>query len=111
MFSRIDGQPITELEHIFQSMQVILTTPIGSRVMRRNFGSDLPRLIDQSLNPSTITAVYAAANEALATWEPRIEVIATRMDLERVKEGVARLTVIFRLTGETEILQNEFDIS
>ena len=70
MFSRRNGQPLSEIEHIFQSIEMILTTPIGSRVMRRNFGSHLPRILGRPLNESTITAIYAAANEAIATWEP-----------------------------------------
>lgn len=111
MFSREDGKPISELQHIYQSMRMILMTPIGSRVMRRDFGSTLPRLIDRPLNTSTITAIYAASNEAIATWEPRVEVIGTKMDLELAKQGIAKLTVIFRLAGESEVLQNEFDIS
>lgn len=101
MFSRKNGQPLSEIEHIFQSIEMILSTPIGSRVMRRNFGSHLPRILGRPLNPSTITAIYAAANEAITTWEPRAEVVATQIDLEKAKAGIVNLRVILRVEGET----------
>ena len=109
MISRRNGAFISELEHVYQSIEMILTTPVGSRVMRREFGSLLPRLLDKPLNPQTITAIYAACNEAIATWEPRVEVVATKMNLERAKEGIVDLTVIFRFAGE--VFEREFGVS
>lgn len=109
MFDRHNGQPLSEIDHIFQSIEMILTTPIGSRVMRRNFGSHLPRILGRPLNASTITAIYAAANEAIATWEPRVEVVATQIDLEQAKAGIVNLKVIFKLQGET--VEGDFSIT
>ena len=91
--SRHTGEEINELEHIFQSIEMILQTRIGSRVMRRDFGSRLPDLIDQPLNQSTLTAIYAAANEAISIWEPRVEVIQTQLDPTDAKEGIVRLRI------------------
>lgn len=58
--------------HIRQSVRDILTTPIGSRVMRREYGSLLPELVDQPLNNATLLRVYAAAAIAIMRWENRI---------------------------------------
>jgi phage baseplate assembly protein W len=64
----------TELAHIQQAIQTILMTPTGTRVMRREFGSFIPDLIDQPLNGATILRLYAAAVMAILRWEPRITV-------------------------------------
>ncbi len=48
------------------------TTRIGSRVMRREYGSQLPELIDAPFNDTTRLQVYAATAMALMRWEPRI---------------------------------------
>jgi phage baseplate assembly protein W len=40
-------------------------------VLRRDFGSDLPDLVDQKMTPRNILAVYAAAAAAIEKWEPR----------------------------------------
>ncbi len=47
-------------------------TPIGSRVMRRDYGSLLPELIDQPFNQRTIARLYGAVAMALMKWEPRL---------------------------------------
>ena len=43
------GRTITGAAHLAQSIADVLTTPIGSRVMRREYGSLLPDLIDDPL--------------------------------------------------------------
>ncbi|PHV11336.1 baseplate assembly protein [Chitinimonas sp. BJB300] len=67
------GQTLTGIDHLKQSISCVLTTPIGSRVMRRDFGSLLPALIDQPINRATIAKLNAAVVMALLRWEPRIQ--------------------------------------
>lgn len=55
MMSRVNGRNLqTELDQIKQSIQDILTTPIGSRIMRRTYGSLLPQMIDAPFNEITL---------------------------------------------------------
>jgi phage baseplate assembly protein W len=68
------GKPIIGIEHLRQSVRDILTTPLGSRVMRRNYGSRLFDLIDSPINEVTLVEIYAATAAALMQWEPRIRV-------------------------------------
>lgn len=65
------GKSLTGLQHLRQSIRDILTTPIGSRVMRREYGSELFRLIDAPMSRATLLDVYGAVAEALERWEPR----------------------------------------
>ncbi|QSQ38924.1 GPW/gp25 family protein [Xanthomonas translucens] len=58
--------------HLAQSIAQILTTPLGSRVQRRDFGSLLPELIDQPFNDATRVRLYGATATALQNWEPRL---------------------------------------
>ncbi|MCL2020931.1 MAG: GPW/gp25 family protein [Betaproteobacteria bacterium] len=66
------GVPLEELEHIRQSVAKIVTTPIGTRVMRRDYGSRVPDLIDAPINARVRLLVMAATATALIKWEPRI---------------------------------------
>jgi phage baseplate assembly protein W len=68
------GKWLAGEDHLRQSITDILTTPLGSRVMRRDYGSNLPFLVDAPLNAETLTELYAATAEALQQWEPRIQV-------------------------------------
>lgn len=85
------GKPLDGMEHLRQSVRDILTTPIGSRVMRRGYGSRLFDLTDRPLNPSTITKIYAATVEALGRWEPRLHV--TKVQAETGEGGRVTLAI------------------
>lgn len=68
------GRNLSGVEHLRQSVRDILITPIGSRVMRRDYGSGLFELIDQNLTGLVLAQVYAAIADALRKWEPRLHV-------------------------------------
>ena len=67
------GQPLDGTAHLEQSIGDILTTPIGSRVMRRDYGSLLFELIDQPVTAATRLLLSAATAIALRRWEPRLQ--------------------------------------
>lgn len=81
MISRHTGKPIDEDAHIRQSIADILTTPIGSRVMRRSYGSLLPELIDQPGNPANRLRLQAATVMAIMRWEPRVAVTTVAISI------------------------------
>lgn len=66
------GRQIDDLEHIRQSLADVLTTPVGTRVMRREYGSRIPELIDQPTNDATILRLMAETATVVARWEPRL---------------------------------------
>ncbi|GHD59856.1 GPW/gp25 family protein [Jeongeupia chitinilytica] len=73
------GRSIGDLDHIRQSVRCILTTPLGSRVMRRDFGSLLPDLVDAPMNAVTIQRARAATVMAVQRWEPRLRITAVQL--------------------------------
>lgn len=93
-FNRDAGTLLSGFEHVEQSIGVILTTPIGSRVMRREFGSELFDLIDRPLTDQVILAIYAAVVAAIARWEPRFAVTGCR-----IAGASASGTLSLELTG------------
>lgn len=69
--NRVDGKSLTDWNHVAQSLTTIFTTPIGSRVMRREFGSEVPFLIDRPMDDVNLLKLYAAMANAVLRWEPR----------------------------------------
>lgn len=63
-----------DLAHLSQSIRDILTTPLGSRVLLRDYGSRLFELVDSAMNGGGVVAIYQAVVTALAVWEPRFSV-------------------------------------
>ncbi|MGQ2384911.1 GPW/gp25 family protein [Acinetobacter ursingii] len=74
MMSRETGLSITEIQSIEQSIQDIVTTPLGSRVMRRDYGSMLADLIDQPMNDVLVVKIYSAIYTPITRWENRISI-------------------------------------
>ncbi|MCI4588603.1 GPW/gp25 family protein [Sphingobium sp. BYY-5] len=70
--ARSSGAALDGLDHIRQSVGDILSTPVGSRVGRRDYGSLLPDLIDQPMTAANILRLYAATALALSRFEDRI---------------------------------------
>ncbi|GHT98458.1 baseplate assembly protein [Alphaproteobacteria bacterium] len=71
--SRITGKYLNDLDHLKQSIVDILSTPIGSRVMKREYGSRLFDLVDKPINKELFPQIYAAIADALQKWEPRLK--------------------------------------
>lgn len=61
---------LNDMEHLKQSVRDILITPLASRVMRREYGSLVPDLIDEPMNNTTRLQCMSAAVIALTRWEP-----------------------------------------
>ena len=55
---RDTGKTLSGEQHLKQSLQDLLTTPLGSRVMRPDYGSRLFELIDAPLNQTTLAELY-----------------------------------------------------
>lgn len=73
------GTRLGGIDHLRQSLRDILTTPIGTRVMRRDYGSRLFDLVDAPLNRGTLLQLYAATAEAIQKWEPRFKLLQVRI--------------------------------
>lgn len=77
---RRTGKLLTDWDHVVQSLEVILTTRVITRVMRREFGSDVPKLIDAPSNDLSLLMFYVAAAEAVDRWEPRFELLEVNFE-------------------------------
>ena len=100
------GKALDGLAHLRQSIRDILTTPIGSRVMRREYGSRLFDLTDNPINDETLVEMYAATAEALQTWEPRLRVLRVGAQVDEASAGKVSidLEAIYMPTGEPVFL-------
>jgi len=74
--NRETGGALTDLDHTRQSIRDILLTPLGSRVMRRQYGSLLSALIGQPQNEALRPQIMSACYLAILKWEPRVKLTA-----------------------------------
>lgn len=76
---RHTGQPISGIDHVRQSIEDILTTPLGSRRHRPEYGSQLRRFVDLPVTEGWKSAVQAEVARALGRWEPRLKLSQVRV--------------------------------
>lgn len=87
---RTTGKPLSGIDHLRQSILDILSTRIGTRVMRRDYGSRVGELIDAPANNAFAVALYAAVAEALDKWEPRFKL--KKIDFKMLGTGQVSLS-------------------
>ena len=61
---------------------MILLTPPGQRVMRPTFGCQIHELIFAPNDSTTAGLAAYYVQEALAMWEPRIEILNVQVDID-----------------------------
>ncbi|WP_439571185.1 GPW/gp25 family protein [Sphingomonas sp.] len=66
------GKPLSGAAHLAQSVRDILATPLGTRLMLRDYGSQIFELMGRPANAATMMLLRAATAAALRRWEPRI---------------------------------------
>jgi phage baseplate assembly protein W len=71
---RETGKAISGVNEVEQSIDEILSTQRGDRVMRADYGSDLFALVDVGMNASGRAKVSQATADAIARHEPRVRI-------------------------------------
>lgn len=87
-FTLIQGE-----DNVAQSIRMILSTALGERQMRFDFGSSLPQLIFQPITSSTLVEIEESARQALRDWERRIAVRTVTAEVDPDLESKVTLTI------------------
>lgn len=95
----------SEEASVRQSLEIILRTRPGERLLRPGFGCRVHELL---FAPATVSTARAAANhvrEAVSRWEPRVVVEAVAADLGAPGQLTVRLTYRLRSSARTGALE------
>ena len=79
----------------------IFTTPIGSRIQRREYGSHLFDLIDAPMNPANRLRLAAALVDAASRWEPRVVLETAVIDI--TMDGKTEISYTARTLDDAEL--------
>lgn len=89
------GRLLTNLESAYQGVAVVISTRIGERVMRREFGAGLIELLGRATTPRLLMAFQQLIVTAIDLWEPRFRVrqITFEGSAEEIRLGHARFGI------------------
>ncbi|MFH1120017.1 MAG: GPW/gp25 family protein [Bacteroidota bacterium] len=82
---------------VASSLEVLLGTMRGERVMLPQYGCNLDELVFESLDTRIKTLMEDKIESAILYHEPRIELEKVRIDDSRELEGVVLIEVIYRV--------------
>ncbi|MEX5216325.1 MAG: GPW/gp25 family protein [Nitrospiraceae bacterium] len=94
---RAGVEMLEEEADIASSLEVLLTTARGERIMLPQYGCNLEELVFESLDTRMKTLMADKVESAILYHEPRIEVERVRLDDSRESEGVVLIEVTYRV--------------
>lgn len=80
-------------EDISQSLQILLSTSLGERVMQPSYGCDMRDLLFETLTPTVASGIKERVRTAILYHEPRIRVNRLDLSLEDQLRGVVLIEV------------------
>ena len=93
-------------DDIQQSIWIILSTAKGERLMRPDFGCGIHDHVFATIDTTSMGLIDASIREALAQWEPRIELTNVKVSPERAAEGQLLVAIDYRVRSTN----NEFNL-
>jgi len=82
---------------IASSLEILLTTVQGERVMLPQYGCNLDELVFESLDTRMKTLMADKVESAILYHEPRIELESVRLDESRELDGIVLIEIIYRV--------------
>lgn len=84
-------------EKIRQSIEIILATAPGERLMRPDFGCGIHDLVFEPNTAALHGMITARVEEALVRWEPRIDVINVDANTDDFRQNLLLIRIEYRV--------------
>ena len=82
---------------VASSLQILLSTRPGERVMLPEYGCNLEELLFESLDTRMKTLMADKVQSAILYFEPRVDLETVRLDESREVEGVVLIEIVYRV--------------
>jgi phage baseplate assembly protein W len=98
-FSKMEGgvEMDADVEDIRKSLQILLSTRVGERLMQPKYGCNLDDLIFEPLNTTVKTYISGLVKQAILIYEPRIQLNDVTIGAENELAGRVDLNVDFTI--------------
>ena len=82
---------------VASSLEILLSTAPGERIMQPLYGCNLSELVFESLDTRLKTLMVDKIESAILYYEPRVELESVTLDDSRELEGVVLIGVVYRV--------------
>jgi phage baseplate assembly protein W len=84
-------------EDVREGILIVLGTNHGERVMRPDFGAGLRDFLFEPISTTTMALLQHRVEEALITWEPRIDSITVSVESPTPELGRVDIEITYRV--------------
>ena len=93
------GKPVyvSGLDLLKQSLQIVLTTHVGSNFMIRQYGSRLEELLFEQAGPAVEGNILLFVKQAIELWEKRV--IFVKGDFKYPNPGTVNVVITYKVRG------------
>jgi Bacteriophage baseplate protein W len=82
---------------VASSLQILLSTRPGERVMQPLYGCNLSELVFENLDTRIKTLISDKIESAILYFEPRVELDAVTLDDSRIPEGIVLIHIAYKV--------------
>jgi phage baseplate assembly protein W len=85
-----------------RSIQIVLMTAPGERLMRPEFGCRIWDLLFEPVTANLLGLISQAVRDALAQWEPRVVVEEVRPEPDADNTSLVRIRIVYRVRATND---------
>jgi uncharacterized protein len=85
-----------------RSIRIVLVTAPGERVMRPAFGCRIWDMLFEPVTPNLLGLMAQAVREAVAQWEPRVEVEEVNVVPDSAESSLVRIEITYRVRSTND---------
>jgi phage baseplate assembly protein W len=93
---------VEDHREVEEAMRIILETAPGERPMRPEFGCGIHDHVFSPADMATAGRIAWEVKQALARWEPRVEIVDVVVTPEPVHRDALLIDIHYRLTGTND---------
>ena len=86
---------VSGVEDIHQSLQILLSTSLGERVMQEDFGCDLSRVMFEEMDQDLMNSLNSIISDAILYYEPRITL--DELDISESQPGLLLISMTYTI--------------
>ena len=87
------------VEDIHQSLQILLATRPGERIMQEDFGCDLHRFLFEEIDQRLVNALQQVVAEAILDHEPRVDLDDVSVTESANQPGLLLISIVYTVRG------------
>jgi phage baseplate assembly protein W len=91
------------VEDLDRSIRIVLLTAPGERVMRPKFGCRIWDLLFEPITPNLLGLIAEAVREAVAQWEPRVDVEQVVPTVDDNDDALVRIFIRYRVKATNDV--------